>query len=309
LRARGLYGNAWRGASDLLVIEADESDGSLVNYRPAVGVFLNLTKDHKGVPELQEIFRKFRANAGSALVNADDPLLDGLRPERTFGLAAGELRAEIMELGAERCRFRLGGEEFTLPLPGRHNVANAAAAVAACVGEGVALRDCRRALAGYQGVARRFESLGRVRGVEVVDDFAHNPAKIAATLQAARLRGERLLAVYQPHGFAPTRMLKAELIEAFASGLRPEDRLWLPDIYYAGGTASRDISSRDIVEPLCERGLAAVHAPCRERLPGEIAAEARAGDLVLVMGARDPSLADFARSVLTALGAQGSGPR
>jgi len=188
-------------------------------------------------------------------------------------------------------------------LPGRHNVANAVAAVAACLGEGLALADCRRALASYQGVARRFQVLGRARGVEVVDDFAHNPAKIAATLEAARPRARRLLAVYQPHGFAPTRLLKAELIEAFAAGLRPGDRLWLPDIYYAGGTASRDISSRDIVEPLRARGLEASHFPCRDGLPAEIAAQARAGDLVLVMGARDPSLPDFSRAVLAALDA------
>lgn len=301
LQKRGLTGNAWRGESDLLVVEADESDGSLVNYKPAVGVFLNLTKDHLEVPALTEIFLKFRGNAKTAIVSADDPALAGVRADATFGLSAGDFRAERIELDAAGSRFEVKGARFALPAPGRHNVENAVAAIAACANEGVSLADCARGLAGFQGVARRFQSLGKARGVEVVDDFAHNPAKIAAALAAARLRGRRVLAVYQPHGFAPTRHLKNELIAAFAEGLRPEDRLWLPDIYYVGGTASKDISSRDVVDPLRAKGLGAFHVPDRAAIVPLIAAEAREGDLVIVMGARDPSLTDFAASVRAAL--------
>jgi UDP-N-acetylmuramate--alanine ligase len=192
--------------------------------------------------------------------------------------------------------------------------------VAAAVNEGVSLEDCRRALGSYQGVGRRFQSLGQARGVEVIDDFAHNPAKLAAAIAAAHLRAGRkgvrpagaggtsdpadagrVLAVYQPHGFAPTRMLKNELIEAFTEALGPEDRLWLPDIYYVGGTTAKDISSRDVVEPLQRRGRKAFHVPRRADIVGEVAAQARAGDVVLVMGARDPSLSDFAHDILRAL--------
>lgn len=301
LRARGLTGNAWRGSSDLLIVEADESDGSLVNYKPAVGVFLNLTKDHLEVSALREIFLKFRANAATALVDADDSALRDIRADSTFGLEAGSVRAEGVELNPNGSRFSIRGVSFQLSAPGRHNVANATAAVAACLNEGVTLEECSRALAAFQGVARRFQSLGSAAGVEVVDDFAHNPAKIAATLAAARRRAGRVLAVYQPHGFAPTRHLKNELIEAFSEGLRPDDRLWLPDIYYVGGTASKDISSRDVVEPLRARGRRAEHVPERAALVPLIAAQARAGDLVLVMGARDPSLSDFARAIFNAL--------
>jgi len=301
LQKRGLHGNAWRGKSDLLVVEADESDGSLLNYRPAVGVFLNLTKDHKEVPVMKEFLRKFRGNVRTALVNADDPNLSGFGGDSTFGLEKGQVRAELVGLSAGESRFRIAGEEFVLPWPGRYNVANAVAAVAAAVNEGVSLADCRRALGSYQGVARRFQSLGRARGVEVVDDFAHNPAKVAAALTAAHLRAERVLAVYQPHGFAPTRLLKGELIEAFAAALRTEDRLWLPDIYYVGGTTSKDISSKDVVEPLQGRGKKAFHVPRRADIVEQVAAQARAGDLVLVMGARDPSLTDFAHDILRAL--------
>ena len=303
LQARGFFGNALRGRSQLLVIEADESDGSLLNYRPAVGVFLNLTKDHKEVSVMRDILLKFGANVQTALVNADDPNLSELRSSRTFGLGSGEVRAEILELTAWGSRFRIAGEEIVLPLPGRHNVANAAAAVAAALNEGVALADCRRALAACRGVARRFQSLGRVRGVEVVDDYAHNPAKVAAALAAAHLRAGRILAVYQPHGFAPTKLLRDDLVEAFAAGLGPEDRLWLPDIYYAGGGATKDVSSRDLAQPLRRRGKNACHVPDRADIVPDIAGQARDGDLVLVMGARDPSLPDFAQDILKALSA------
>ncbi len=302
LEKRGLFGNACRGKSDLLVIEADESDGSLLNYRPAVGVFLNLTKDHQEVAVMKDILRKFRGNVKTALVNADDPNFSDFMADGTFGLEAGAVRAEVTALAASESRFRIAGEDFVLPLPGRHNAANAVAAVAAALNEGVSLADCRRALAGFQGVARRFQSIGRARGIEVVDDYAHNPAKLAAALAAAHLRARRVLAVYQPHGFAPTRLLRAELVAAFADGIGPEDRLWLPDIYYAGGTAAKDVSSRDVVEPLQRMGTQARHVPLRADIAAEIAAQAREGDIVLVMGARDPSLPDFAREILAALG-------
>lgn len=301
LQRRGLTGNAFRGKSNLLVVEADESDGSLVNYKPAVGVFLNLTKDHLEVDALRGIFLKFRDNVATALVDSDDPALAAVKADSTFGLESGSVRAEDVALTASGSTFRVKDVAFTLPVPGRFNVANAIAAIAVCLGEGVSPADCSRALASFQGVARRFQSLGSARGVEVVDDFAHNPAKIAATLTAARLRGNRTLAVYQPHGFAPTRHLKNELIAAFTEGLRPDDRLWLPDIYYVGGTASKDISSADVVGPLRAKGLNAFHTPERSEITALIAAEAREGDLVIVMGARDPSLSDFAREILASL--------
>jgi UDP-N-acetylmuramate--alanine ligase len=301
LQKRGLHGNACRGKSDLLVIEADESDGSLLNYRPAVGVFLNLTKDHKEIPVLKDFLLEFRSNVRTALACADDPNLSELRADGTFGVEKGDVRAEALQLGPGGSRFRIRGEDFVLPMAGRYNVENAVAAAAAALNEGASLADCRKALASYQGVARRFQSLGRARGVEVVDDFAHNPAKLAAAIAAAHLRAGRVLAVYQPHGFAPTRLLKNELIEAFASALAPDDRLWLPDIYYVGGTTAKDISSRDIVEPLRARGRTAFHVPRRADIAALVAAQAKEGDLVLVMGARDPSLTDFAKDILAAL--------
>jgi UDP-N-acetylmuramate--alanine ligase len=156
-------------------------------------------------------------------------------------------------------------------------------------------------LARFRGVGRRFQSLGTARGVEVIDDFAHNPSKIHATLATAHARGARVLAVYQPHGFGPTRFLRDDLIEAFASGLREQDALWLLPIFYAGGTAERNVSSEELAEGVARRGRRAQVAPARDGLVAALAAEAREGDVVLVMGARDPTLTTMARAVLEAL--------
>jgi UDP-N-acetylmuramate--alanine ligase len=146
--------------------------------------------------------------------------------------------------------------------------------------------------------------VGKVNNIEVVDDFAHNPDKIAAALTAARLRGQRLLVVFQPHGFGPTRFLRDDLVEAFATNLRPSDHLWLPEIYYAGGTVTQDISSRDIVQALTARGTQAEFVAERADIRDLLVAVAAPGDLILVMGARDPSLTDFCHQILTQLQAR-----
>ena len=179
---------------------------------------------------------------------------------------------------------------------------NALAAIAACRALGVPPADMAAPLAEFRGVGRRFQILGTARGVEVVDDFAHNPAKLEAALETAHRRAKRVLAVYQPHGFGPTRFLRDDFVKTFATALTSEDRLWLLEIFYAGGTAQRDLSSADIAAEIVSHGRRAAFAPGREELIHAIAAEAREGDLVLIMGARDPSLTDFARAVLERLG-------
>ncbi len=303
LQAEGLWGNAWVGDSDLLVIEADESDGSVVRYEPAVGVVLNLQKDHKAESEVMEMFRVFRGRVKAGLVVGEaDNLSELTSGAVVFGFGAGaQVRGDAVALGAEGSTFRVGTVDFRLPVPGRHNIENALAALAACGAVGVPLEDLVEPLAHFQGVGRRFQLLGEKRGVRVVDDFGHNPAKVAASLRTARIRAERVLAVFQPHGYGPMRFLRPDFVAAFAAELRPEDRLWMLEIFYAGGTALRDFSSADVVTEIAARGVQAEFAPTREGLVARIAAEAREGDLVLVMGARDPSLTDLTRAILSAL--------
>jgi len=299
LQAEGLWGNAWAGRSKLLVIEADESDGSLVRYRPAVGVVLNLQRDHKEMEEVAAMFGTFRAQTREAFVVGEAAnLAPFAREAEVFGFGPGaSVRGEDVVTGAQGSAFRVAGVAFTLPVPGRHNVENALAAIAACRAVGVPLSYMVEPLAGFQGVARRFQSLGSARGVEVVDDFGHNPAKIAASLRTAQLRAGRVLAVFQPHGFGPLRFLRADFVATFNEDLRPQDRLWMLEAFYAGGTANRDLGSAEVVADIPQGRF----APSREWLVAAVAAEARAGDLVLVMGARDPSLTELAQAILAAL--------
>lgn len=302
LQAEGLWGNAWAGSSDLLVIEADESDGTVVRYRPAIGVVLNLQKDHKEEAVVLEMFHAFQANVREALVVGEAGNLSDLRPATVFGFGpSADLRAEDVDLGPEGSRFAVGGAAFELDVPGRHNVENALAALAVARALGLPLADLVVPLRTFRGVGRRFQVLGTRHGVTVVDDFGHNPAKIAASLHTARLRAGRILAVFQPHGFGPLRFLRAELAAMFAAELRPQDRLWLLEAHYAGGTAVRDVSSADLAADLRALGAPARFAESRDTLIAGIAADARSGDLVLVMGARDPSLTDLARAILEAI--------
>lgn len=306
LQREGRWGNAWAGASDLLVIEADESDGSVVRYQPAVGVILNLQRDHKEMDAVAEMFRTFRAQVReTAVVGEAENLREFAGGAVVFGFGEGAgLRPEALSLGAESSAFRVRGTDFRLPVPGLHNVENALAAMAACEALGVPLEAMAAPLAAFQGVARRFQVLGTARGVTVVDDFGHNPAKVAASIRTAHLRvsgGGRVLAVFQPHGFGPLKFLRADFVAAFAAELAPEDRLWFLEVFYAGGTAPREICSADVVGDLVAAGVAAELAPDRAWLTERLALEAKAGDLILVMGARDPSLTDLARQVLRRL--------
>jgi UDP-N-acetylmuramate-alanine ligase len=303
LEAQGLPGNAFAGRSDLLVVEADESDGSLVRYAPAIGVVLNLQRDHKEMTEVAAMFATLRARARETLVVGDaenlDPFAGGaLR----FGFSArADIRGGDVELGPSSSRFRVKDCVFTLPVPGAHNVANALAAIAACRTLGVPLDEMVTPLASFRGIGRRFQTVGRAHGVEVIDDFAHNAEKIAAAIRTAKLRSSRVLAIYQPHGYGPTRFLRRDFVATFARELAAEDLLWMLEVFYAGGAATRDFSAADIVAEIGALGVKAEFAPSRERLAARVAQEARPGDLVLIMGARDPSLSALARAILAAI--------
>jgi UDP-N-acetylmuramate--alanine ligase len=303
LQERGLPGNALAGRSDLLVVEADESDGTLVRYAPAIGVILNLQRDHKEMAEVAAMFATLRARTRDALVVGDAENLDPFAGGASrFGFSPrADIRGEDVELGPSSSTFRVWDTIFTLPVPGAHNVANALAAIAACRAVGVELAEMVRPLANFRGIGRRFQTVGKARGVEVIDDFAHNAEKIAAAIRTAKLRAKRVLAVYQPHGYGPTRFLRRDFVATFSRELAPGDRLYMLEVFYAGGTATRDFSSADIVAEIGARGVHAEFAPSREWLTARIAQDARPGDLVLIMGARDPSLSTLARAILTAV--------
>lgn len=291
-----------------VVAEACESDGTLVGYRPDIGVVLNVSRDHAELDALRRQFAEFAAQCGALLVNAasdEARALGAAVGARTFGRAAdADLRLEVVSAGPRCATGTLRGGAAALalrvPQPGVHNLDNAAAAAAVALAMGIASPVVEGAIAAFPGVARRFEVVGTTaRGIRVVDDYAHNADKIRAALTTAQAAG-RVVAVFQPHGFGPARFLRPELATLLPHLLRPGDRFCYAEIFYAGGTVDRDLSSRDLAADLpaaLEVGYAADHPTVVEWLQRE----AHSGDTVLLMGARDPDLPALARAALAAL--------
>jgi UDP-N-acetylmuramate--alanine ligase len=278
LEEQGLIGNAYSGGSDLLVVEADESDGTLVKYSPAIAVVLNISKDHKDIDEIQGLFATLISRSSWTATNADDPLLVTLPATLRFGrdgaargIPTGGAPGDIRQ--AHPRGHRLPASPSGRPQPREPPRGAVCLEHLGCDAETLAA-----AVRGFRGVARRFSITQTRRGITVVDDFAHNPAKISAAVTAARGLAGRIIAVYQPHGFGPTRFLRNEYIAAFRSLFRDSDSLYLLPIYYAGGTAQRDISSQDIIDGL---GPVAFHAEAvqdRKQLLERLSADAKQGD-------------------------------
>ncbi len=299
LEAQGLIGNAYSGGSDLLVVEADESDGTLVKYSPAIAVVLNISKDHKDIDEIRGLFATLISRSAWTATNADDPLLVTLPATVRFGCdGTASWHPDGEELQGTSVRLTRGDIDYHLPLPGDHNLENLRAALCVCEHLGCDAETLAGAVRGFRGVARRFSITQTRQGITVVDDFAHNPAKISAAVTAARGLAGRIIAVYQPHGFGPTRFLRNEYIAAFRSLFRDSDSLYLLPIYYAGGTAQKDISSQDIVDGLGPVPFHSEAVQDRKQLLERLSADAKQGDCIMVMGARDPSLPALVRKII-----------
>lgn len=315
LEAQGKIGNAVAGAGDWLVAEADESDGTLVRYSPRIGLILNLDKDHKEISELQGVFQTFAQNianvGGDLIVNDAHPLArafsTGQRNDFGYEGSCWVQGLDFRPVGTGiffRARHKGELVRVELPLPGQHNMENALAAIAAALKVGVPLRTCAEALATWKGIHRRHQILGTHNGITLVDDFAHNPAKIAASIRSCQsFTSGRVLAWFQPHGFGPTRFLRHDLVQEIARALRPaedgrgNDQMWFSRIYYAGGTAVQDICASDLADDLLEIRTEAHYVADRDACADAMVGEAQPGDTIVLMGARDPSLAQYAQSV------------
>ncbi|HEX8578978.1 MAG TPA: Mur ligase family protein [Allosphingosinicella sp.] len=303
------FASALAGRGGAFVSEVDESDGSIALYAPRIAVLNNVSLDHKSMEELRDLFGGFLGRAGTAIVNADDPEAKalGLRGATTFSLYDGsaDLCAEdiVEEPFAISLTVRAAAEAVPLRLqvPGRHNASNALAALAAVRAAGVPLAQAAEALGGFTGLRRRFELVGTRNGISVIDDFGHNPDKIGATLKTLHGFPGRLLLFFQPHGFGPLKVMKNELIAAFAGQMREEDVLILREPVYFGGTTDRSVGSEAIVEGVQAAGRKAEYFPTREACGRRLAELAEPGDRIVVMGARDDTLSQFALELLESL--------
>ena len=297
---QGKIGNAKVGTGDWLVIEADESDGSIVQYKPEIGLLLNIDKDHQEIDELMTVFGIFKNNSKMFVVNQSHPLARQLSQDiqQDFStnpdIYAGYIATDFEQQGLD-ITYKIKGVVFQLNIVGRHNMENALAAVTIANGLGVSLEICAGALRSYEGIYRRHQVYGKKNGVWLIDDYAHNPIKCAAAIEACQPVAPKVIAWFQPHGYKPTKFLREDFVNEIARVLRPEDEIWMSEIFYAGGTAIKDISANDLINDLKTLGKQAFFVENRNDFLATARPHLTDNCVILLMAARDPSLEQFAK--------------
>ncbi len=319
-RVGSMGSNARLGKSDVLLVEADESDGSFLRLAPIIAVITNVDREHldhyRSDQEIEDAFVAFANRVpfyGSAIVCLDDPVVRRLIPRmtrrvRTYGASE---EADLVVSGIEHGRMQSGfslrfqGRElgrFEVMSAGRHNVLNAAAGVLVALELGASAEQIRQGLRGFIGVDRRFQIRGERAGVTVIDDYGHHPTEIRATLSAARhCELERIHVIFQPHRYSRTQMLEADFAACFGDC----DTLEVVDIYAASEEPRPGVNSVRLVEKIREAGGPAAYAPSIEEAVERVVARARPGDAVVTLGAGNISRA--AESILAALSGVGEG--
>ena len=320
-REDGSVGNYRSGSGRDFVIEADESDKSLLNYVPDTALILNIGTDHYSREELAEVFLTFATSARSCIV-MELAAFEEIGPERfpaekMVVLFSGDRNAPVscagrpvlrldsyrVADGSAWCSFN-GLPEIRLPMPGRHNALNALAVHTVLTSRGYDCMAALKAVSEFGGVARRFDRAGVMEnGAQVVDDYAHNVEKLASCIGAAQELAPdgRVFTVFQPHGFAPLRFMRGALANAMPSILRPADEFIFLPVYYAGGTASFQPTSEEAAETC--RNAPGVNAGAVKVFDDRLSCEdylkktAKRGDFVIVAGARDESLSIWAKSM------------
>jgi len=289
---RKLFGNFLGRAQDV-VVNADNAEAlavykTTVRPEPVEGQFVSGT----AVAPEKLGFDKLSPN-GVEVTGAGTGVLFGLSPD-------ADLRATALVERVDGVDFSIGETRVSLGVPGQHNVSNALAAIGAALQVGIPLEEAAAALAGFSGLKRRLETVGITNGITVIDDFGHNPDKIAATLSALHAFPGRLLIFFQPHGYGPLKQMGAELAASFVVNMSDDDHLIICDPAYFGGTVDRSVGSEALVAMI---GARAEHIPAREDCGARLLALARPGDRIVVMGARDDTLSVFAAGLLDALSA------
>lgn len=299
---QGKIGNAEVGNGEWLIIEADESDGSIVHYHPEIGLLLNIDKDHQELEELIRLFTLFRDQSKQFSVNRQHPLSKQLSVDTSWDFSldisdSAAYHATNFTQSGLTIEFAINQVPFVLHQVGAHNMENALAAASVAHRIGISLETAADALRDYEGIYRRHQVLGNKKGVWVIDDFAHNPAKCAASIRACQPIAMKLMAWFQPHGFKPTRFLRDDYIREIAAALRPGDEIWMSEIYFAGGTANKDISAGDLINDLRSVGVQAYFVADRNEFLSTVRSHLTTDTVLLLMGARDPSLENFANSI------------
>ncbi|MBF0507143.1 MAG: UDP-N-acetylmuramate--L-alanine ligase [Nitrospirae bacterium] len=303
-RLNAIGSNAKLGQGDYIVAEADESDGSFLKLNPTIAVITNIDKEHmdffRDIETLKSAFLAFINKLpfyGIAVVCLENGYLKEIIPsiERkalTYGLTdaadiyARNIRNDGTKMSFEPVMHGRSLGSFTIPTPGRHNVLNSLAAIAAAVELQIPVDVISKALRKFSGIHRRFEFKGEARGVKVYDDYGHHPSEIAATLKAARecFANNRISVLFQPHRFTRTR----DLMDEFAASFNDADRVYLMDIYPAGEQQIQGITAEVLLKNMEKSGARATHYEAdRKGMVDTISREMAPGDVLLTLGAGD----------------------
>lgn len=261
------------------VIEADESDKSLMRFHPDRAIVTNISGDHFSAEEAAALFADFGKQVSTGVIGPLDTLPGG--------------PSFVPVLDRDGSTFVMDGIPVRVPVPGRHNAENAFQALSLCVAMGYELKRAVAVLARFKGIARRLQTAGMAGGVTVIDDYAHNPAKIEAAWSTIKPHYKRVLGVWRPHGFTPLAVMAEAMAELFPRLCADGGRIYLLPVYYAGGTVNAKVTSADLAARLVKAGAAAEVCDDFNALENALVREARDGDAVLVMGARDPDLPGF----------------
>ncbi|NCC50593.1 MAG: hypothetical protein EOM20_05185 [Spartobacteria bacterium] len=288
-------GSVRAGNADLWVFEADESDQSCLAFSPHTAVITNISHDHFSLEETTRLFTAFAQQVSGTVICGP-----GVRKQL---LAREASLAEKLE--APECLFddpaghgfTWNGQRYTVPLLGRHNACNAFMAAALATSLGVSPTQIQGALRTFPGIERRLQIVGQARGATILDDYAHNPAKITASWRAVQTVHPRVLGIWRPHGFGPLSAMCDDLTAAFHDVMGAADHLFVLPVYYAGGTTARTLTAAGFVERLIAAGVNAGYAPDYDALKEKLRQIIQEEDAVLCMGARDPELPRFARSL------------
>lgn len=294
-------GNSLAGDSDILIIEACESDGTITKYKPAHLILLNLQLDHNPVDVTSNMFKTIIDNTnGIVVINADDQSLREITKKDaiTFSVESpSKYRATDISYKPFSTDFSFNGVRFTLSLPGKYNLYNALPCIAMLSEMGIPIKNIANIIHEFQGIERRFDVHLNNGKYLVIDDYAHNPHKISSLMRTIKNIRKGICYIFQPHGFGPTRLMKKEYIEAFSQNLDNADHLILLPIYYAGGTSTKDISSQDLADEIKANGKSVEVIEKRETILRML----HRWDTYLVFGARDETLSDFARAIAKTL--------
>lgn len=287
---------------DICVIEADESDGSITKYRPFVGIINNISHDHTSMEQLMEYFTSFASNSQNIVINLDCPNTSKITHKsfKTFSTKnpKADFYVSSIKATATGVEYVFQGNTFNLQMLGAFNVSNALATISACTFLGIDPLVCAKTLEGFLGIKTRLEKIGSKNDITIYNDFAHNPSKIRASLEALKAYEGRIIAMYQPHTPFSAVNTGSEMAQEIADVLEENDIMILQEIY----ELTKDdigISSGNIVKEIVDNGHKnALFLPTKSDTKNFVINNVKSGDRIVIMGAHDNSLADFCKELL-----------